>query len=166
MWGDAVAKSPATPVSRVGFEPELASHPGVHAFHAYWLELRGSRRFPAKSDIDLERLKLLLGNVLLLAVHHDPLDFEYRVIGDNIVLRLGSLRGKRVREAALLNTASAAYANYCAVVETGQPQFFEGVAFPALRSDRPTLVSRVHCPLANDGKRISHIFSYVAFLDK
>jgi len=79
--------------------------------------------------------------------------------------RSGNLKGKRVRQASLLNTSSPAYRNYCEVIETGVPQFLEGTALGAYRPGRPTLVSRVHCPLSEDGERINKLISYLAFLD-
>ncbi len=102
---------------------------------------------------------------MLLDVFYDPLDFEYRLIGDDVVKRLGSLKGKRVREAALINESSSAYRNYCLVIETGAPQFLEGVAIVAYRRDRAVVVSRVHCPLSADGETIDKIISYLAFLE-
>jgi hypothetical protein len=29
---------------------------------------------------------------------------------------------------------------------------------------RPTLMSRVHCPLSTDGETVDRIFSYIAFI--
>jgi hypothetical protein len=71
----------------------------------------------------------LLSGALLLDVHRDPLDFEYRIIGQDVVARLGRLKGKRVRDAWLINVTSSAYRNYCAVVEAGAPH---SKAWPAL----------------------------------
>jgi hypothetical protein len=151
--------------ARVGDDPAIVTNARVQEFHRYWQSRRGDRRFPAKADIEPTDIPHLLPGLVLLDVHYEPLDFEYRLIGDTIVTRLGSLKGKRVREAALLNTASSAYQNYCRVVETGMPQFLEGVAVSAYRRGRPALVSRVHCPLSSDGTGIDKIISYLAFLE-
>jgi len=51
-------------------------------------------------DIDPSDIPQLLSGMMLLDAHCDPLDFESRLIGDAVVSRLGSLKGKRVREAA------------------------------------------------------------------
>lgn len=159
------AHAPPLSAPKVGFDPSVTSDAGVREFHRYWLELRGDRRFPSRRDIDPSAIPHLLPNVLLLDVHRDPLDFEYRLIGDEIVTRLGAQKGKRVRQACLINVSSSAYRNYCAVVEAGAPQFLEGVAATAVcRDGRRIVVSRVHCPLSSDGETIDKIFSYVAFL--
>lgn len=148
---------------RVGFDPAIVTNPSVHEFHRHWLSLKGDREFPAKADFDPVAVPRLLPGILLMRVHQEPLDFEYRIIGEEVVARLGNLKGRRVREAALLNTASSAYKNYVAVIEARRPQFLEGTATVAYR-DRPTRVSRVHCPLSADGRRIDHIISYAHFI--
>ena len=152
------------PVPRVGFDPSVSSDPGVHEFYRYWLDLRGDRRFPSRRDVDPTAIPHLLPNVLLLDIHRDPLDFEYRLIGDEIVTRLGAQKGRRVRQACLMNVSSSAYRNYCAVVEAGAPQFLEGLATTACPDGRRVVLSRVHCPLSSDGETIDKIISYVAFL--
>jgi hypothetical protein len=149
---------------RVSFDPAIATSPGVRTLYDYWLRLRGTRRFPAKAEIDLAAIAHLASGLILLEVFYDPLDFEYRIIGDDIASRLGNVKGRRVREVALLNVGVSAYANYCAVVEAGRPQFLEGLTDTAFPDDRPRLLSRVHCPLAADGQRIDHIISYATFL--
>jgi hypothetical protein len=156
------APPPASP--RFGADPAIATDPGVQEFYRYWLGLRRGRRYPSRRDIDPGAIPHLLPNVLLLDVHREPLDFEYRLIGDEIATRLGAQRGRRVREACLINVSSSAYRNYCIVVETGMPQFLEGPASAACLDGRHVVVSRVHCPLSSDGESIDKIFSYVAFL--
>jgi len=148
---------------RVGFDPELVTASPVREFHEYWLKVRGSRRFPAKADIDIAAVPRLAAGLILLKIHSDPLDFEYRIVGDDVASRLGNLKGKRVRDAALVNVTSSAYENYCAVVRSGQPQFLEGHANVAFRPGQPSLLSRVHCPLSDNGHDIDHIISCVAF---
>jgi hypothetical protein len=148
---------------RVGFDPEIVTNERVLEFHQHWLQIKGDRDFPAKNDFDPTAVPRLLPGILLLRVFEAPLDFEYRIIGEEVVARLGNLKGRRVREAALLNGASGAYRNYCAVIEERRPQFLEGSATLAYR-DRPSRVSRVHCPLSSDGDRIDHILSYITFI--
>lgn len=148
---------------RVGFEPEIVQSPAVLGLYAYWERLRGPREFPAKSDVDLAAIARHAANMLLLKVRYDPLDFEYRIVGDEVSTRLGSVKGRHVREAALLNVGSSAYRNYCAVIERRRPQFLEGWApIPLLGTDHYQL-SRVHCPLSEDGRTIDHILSCVTF---
>ena len=148
---------------RVGFEPDIVRSPAVQAFHAYWQKLRGEREFPAKSQVDIADIPRLAANLMLLRVTYDPPDFEYRIVGDEIVTRLGSVKGRRVREAALINVDASAYRNYCAVIEARRPQFLEGWALFPFKSEQRYLLSRVHCPLSEDGRTIDHILSCMAF---
>ena len=152
--------------ARSGADPSIVTNARVLEFYRYWLTQCRGRRFPRRADIEPTDIPHLLSGIVLLDVYADPLDFEYRLIGGDVVKRSGNLKGKRVRQAALLNTSSPAYRNYCEVVESGLPQFLEGTAIGAYRVDRPTLVSRVHCPLSDDGETINKIISYLAFLEK
>ncbi len=149
---------------RLGASPEIVSSEKVLDFYRFWLARCRDGRLPAKSDMDPVEMAPFLSSLVLLKLHRDPLDFEYRVIGENIISRLGNMTGRRVRDAALVNLSGSAYRNYCAVVEQRAPQFLEGTAITAFRSDRAFLVSRVHCPLAADGETIDHIISCMTFL--
>lgn len=148
---------------RTGFDPDIVRAPSVRELYNYWLKLRGTRRFAAKAQVDIADIPHLAASLMLLKVTYDPLDFEYRIIGDDIANRLGNVKGRRVREAALLNVDASAYRNYCAVVEAGKPQFMKGWAAIPFQPDEPFLLSRVHCPLAADGETIDYILSCVAF---
>jgi hypothetical protein len=151
--------------ARVGPDPAIVTNARVLEFYNYWLAKRGSHRFPRRADIEPTEIPQLLSGIVLLDVYYDPLDFEYRLIGGDVQKRSGNLKGKRVRQASLLNASSPAYRNYCEVIETGVPQFLEGAALGAYRPGRPTLVSRVHCPLSDNDQRINKLISYLAFLD-
>ena len=149
--------------AQVSFEPDIVESPTVLELYRYWLKLRGERRFPSKADVDIAAIPHLASSLMLLKVTYDPLDFEYRIIGDDIASRLGNVKGQRVRETALLNVNDSAYRNYCAVVEAGRPQFLHGWAAVPIRANEPFLLSRVHCPLSADGETIDYILSGVAF---
>jgi hypothetical protein len=149
--------------AQVSFEPDIVEAPTVQELYRYWLKLRGERRFPSKADVDIAEIPHLASCLMLLKVTYDPLDFEYRIIGDDIASRLGSMKGRRVRETALLNVNDSAYRNYCAMIEAGKPQFLHGWAAVPIRANEPFLLSRVHCPLSSDGTTIDYILSCVAF---
>jgi hypothetical protein len=150
----------------VGDDPSIAGDARVLAFYRYWLALRGERRFPARADIEPTNIPHLLSGILLLDVHYDPLDFEYRLIGGDIVARSGLIKGKRVREAALRTPASTTYENYCRMIASGVPQFLRGHAVSVYKPTRKIAVARVHCPLSSDGTVIDKVISYFAFLER
>src|SRR5471032_3086065 len=83
------------PTITVGSDPAIVSDKRVLEFYRYWLARRGERRFPRRADIEPTDTPHPLSGVMLLDVHYEPLDFEYRLTGDAIVSRLGSLKGKR-----------------------------------------------------------------------
>jgi hypothetical protein len=150
----------------VGADPAIVSEARVLEFHRYWLARRGERRFPARADIEPTDIPHLLSGILLLDVHYEPLDFEYRLIGGDIVARSGLLKGRRVRAAALRNPASTAYDNYCRMIASGVPQFLRGHAVSVYKPTRKIAVARVHCPLSSDGTVIDKVISYFAFLER
>lgn len=150
----------------VGDDPAIAGDARVVEFYRYWLRLRGGRRFPSRRDIEPADIPHLLSGILLLDVHYDPLDFEYRLIGGDIVARSGLLKGKRVRAAALRNGAATTYENYCRMIASGVPQFLRGHAVSVYTPSRKIAVARVHCPLSTDGTVIDKVISYFAFLEK
>jgi hypothetical protein len=158
--------SATEPPTIVGTDPAIVGETRVLEFYRYWLALRGERRFPARADIEPTDIPHLLSGIMLLDVFYDPLDFEYRLIGGDIVARSGILKGKRVREAALRNPASTAYDNYCRMIADGVPQFYRGSGFTVYMPERKLAVARVHCPLSTDGTVINKIISYFAFLEK
>jgi hypothetical protein len=143
----------------VGWTPSPATDPRVLELHEIWLRLRGTRRFPRREDFQPERIARFLSGVVLLKVLRDPLNFEYRIVGNEIAQRQGHRRGQRVSRGRRTSTA---FRNYCAVYEAGRPQFLDGRALFAY-ADVPAAVSRIHCPLASDGRTIDFIISFIAF---
>ena len=156
----AAAESSAV---RLGATPDVVTSRLVLEFYEFWrMRCRGGR-LPPRSAFDPVDMRRFLANIILIEVLRDPLDFRYRIIGERIIERLGNMTGKRVNENPLANVSSSAYRNYCAVVESRAPQFLEGLASTAFRSDLPSMLSRVHCPLADDGETVDHIISCVTF---
>jgi hypothetical protein len=151
--------------SLIGSDPAIVNEARVLAFHRYWLARKGERRFPSRADIEPTDIPHLLAGIVLLDVHYEPLDFEYRLIGDDVASRTGLVKGTRVRAAALRNPASTAYDSYCRMIASGVPQFFRGSGFTAYLPGRRLYVSRVHCPLSTDGTVIDKIISYCRFLE-
>jgi hypothetical protein len=127
------------PTTTVGSDPAIVTDKRVLEFYRYWLARRGERRFPGRADIGPTDIPHLLSGMMLPDVQCDPLDFEYRLIGDAVVSRLGSLKGQAGTR---------------------------GGAILAYRPGRPTLMLRVHCPLSTDGTTIDKIISYCAFLQR
>ncbi len=149
---------------RVGPEPAIVSNALVLDFFAFWQSRHHDGRMPSRADMDPILMARFLSNLILLRVLPQPLDFEYRIIGEDIICFLGNMTRQRVRQSVLFPATGTAYANYCYVVQQCRPQFFEGLADTAFKRDRKYVMSRVHCPLSSDGERVDHIISCVVFL--
>lgn len=53
----------------------------IRMVQGYWNRVRGSRRFPAKSDIDPAEIKSALPYILISEVQQNPLRVRYRLVG-------------------------------------------------------------------------------------
>src|ERR1700686_2209004 len=125
----------------VGDSPDIIrTSTKVIQFYEFWRSRCKAEALPKKSDMDPVDMDPFLANIVLTEVFYDPLDFKYRIIGEELISRLGNPTGKRVREMALINVSSSAYQNYCAVVEAKRAQFLEGEAVTASKKDRPYLM--------------------------
>lgn len=149
---------------RAGLDPAIVSNPHVLDFYRFWQSRCDGRAMPSRADMDPILMARFLPSLILLRVFRDPLDFEYRIIGEDIISFLGNMTHQRVRQSVLFPVTGTAYANYCFVAEQQRPQFFEGLADTAFKRDRKYTMSRVHCPLAEPGGAVDYIVSCVVFL--
>jgi hypothetical protein len=75
------------------------SDPGLLQLIDYWQEKRGTRFAPPRKSIDPLDLGFVLGDVALLEVGREPLNFRYRLHGSNLVLRTHvDLTGRSIEE--------------------------------------------------------------------
>jgi len=56
----------------------------------YWYRKRGTRRYPARSDIEPSQIKALLPNVTLIRVLADGADYEFRIVGERTIEEHGT----------------------------------------------------------------------------
>jgi hypothetical protein len=63
--------------------------PLLVALYDAWQEMRGSRPFPSRRDIDPIRLKFILGRLILVDVIDDGADFRVRLHGSDLANRVG-----------------------------------------------------------------------------
>lgn len=78
-----------TPSLGFAADAEGVQDSNVRQFLQLWFDSRNSGQMPGKEFLDPLRLRFLLGSLSLLEVHHDPLRFRYRLVGTDIVERLG-----------------------------------------------------------------------------
>ena len=73
--------------------------PRLARLYAYWLDRKGSRRFPARRDLDPIDLRYILGHLLLIDVVPGPRRFRVRLHGSEITARVHyDLTGKFLDE--------------------------------------------------------------------
>ncbi|PKP77724.1 MAG: PAS domain-containing protein [Alphaproteobacteria bacterium HGW-Alphaproteobacteria-3] len=63
--------------------------PRLEWLYGYWLEKKGDRRAASRCDLAPFEVKPLLPILNLIDVRHEPLGFRHRLVGTEIVERLG-----------------------------------------------------------------------------
>lgn len=63
--------------------------PRLERLYAYWLKKKADRPAPMRADLDPAEIKHFLPILNLLDVRHEPLGFRHRLIGTEIVDKLG-----------------------------------------------------------------------------
>jgi hypothetical protein len=98
------------------------TEPQLDRLYSYWLERKGSRRFPARRDIDPLDFPYLLGHIMLIDVLWDPLRFRVRVHGTEMARRANyELTGKLLDELPISDYRSYVIERCINLVETGDP---------------------------------------------
>lgn len=93
----------------------------VRQLHAHWNAVRGERAMPARADIDPSAIKLLLQNLVIADVFHDPLRVRYRLVGTLVVQHSRvDFTGKWLHE-----------------IDFGEPQDWIGLYEAMVREKRP-----------------------------
>ncbi len=79
-----------------GSQP-IKRSPKLDDLHAYWNRIRAERIMPARAEIDPTEIPALLPHIIMTEVVYDPLDFQYRLVGDHVVTHAGrSIQGSRL----------------------------------------------------------------------
>lgn len=80
-------------------DPGKIQDSNVRQFLQLWYNAHIDERAPGKEFLDPLRLRFLLGSLSLLEIQPEPLRFRYRLVGTDIVQRLGhELTGKFLDE--------------------------------------------------------------------
>jgi hypothetical protein len=143
---------------------ERIQHPDLRTLYDYWNERRRGRRWPARADINPLDLKFALGNLTLIDVHYDPLDFIFRLTGTLFVQRMGAdLTGKSINDIPDPAYRAQVFETYRKGVESGEPsvalaeRVFDGV---------PRKFEVLRLPLSDDGKVINMFLTCPLYFEK
>lgn len=148
----------------------MAESPVIIDFLRYMQRIHPADRLPARRDFDPLHIPALLGHIVLAEVHRRPLPdpprFFMRVVGDVVQNAapvsmanryLDELDGKLVApDSGMRSTILTDVRRQ--VLETGQLYYWRGPPRMKFRYDYDDL-EYVHCPLADDGRRIDRILS-------
>jgi hypothetical protein len=130
-------------------------HPDLRTLYDYWRERRGSRRWPARADINPVELKFALGNLSLIDVSRDPLRFTFRLVGTLFAQRVGEdFTGKTVDDIPDPGYRAEINAAYRKIAETGEPSSSLG---ERVLDGEPRRFETLRVPLSDDGKTVSMI---------
>ena len=119
--------APASPTA-AEIEALIAQcHPEVRAVVAYWRGKAGSRRMPARSDIDPTEMKSYLPRVSLVDVVPDERRFVYRLVGtEEAALRGYDPTGRSVGDGYFGPNRELAFMHYQYPVEHRAPFCYRG----------------------------------------
>ena len=130
-------------------DPDKIRDDNVRQFLQLWQDAHMDERAPGKDFLDPIRLRFLLGSLSLLEVHHDPLRFRYRLVGTDIVERLGheltgkwldehpdpALRPFLVKGATMVHHAAMPVYGHVKARTLGEDWLLEVIAVPLLGAD-------------------------------
>jgi len=89
---------------------------------AYWLEKRGERPFPAKTEIDPVEFPYILGYVTLVDVERDPRRYRFRLDGSILAALSGTdYTGRYLDELPGAEYVAFIQETYDRVVDSGVP---------------------------------------------
>lgn len=98
--------------------------PALRDLHRYWTARRGTRRWPARDDVDPLDLKPLLGRLALLETvgGGDAMQFRYRLFGTSFVDWFGfDMTGRMIDDWPKPEYRAVMTASYREVVTAGRP---------------------------------------------
>ncbi|WP_366655084.1 PAS domain-containing protein [Fodinicurvata sp. EGI_FJ10296] len=134
-----------------------AQEPRLGDLVEFWNECRGGRSMPSRADLDVIDLKPWLGNLILLEVRHDPLDYFYRVFGSLISQNTSrDLTGKWLSECIDAGAAPASSRDSYNKVLSHRAPLYQ-VQSQEVTPGRLWQVVRVLLPLSNENDQINHI---------
>jgi hypothetical protein len=138
-------------------------HPSLKLLFDYWTMKRGSRRAPARADIQPGEIRSLLGDVMIWNVDKPGHAYTIRLVGENIVRFAGR---NNTGASATVGMPPEAAATMIAVltkaVETRAPLFRTGQAFWQLDKSYRNFEA-CYLPLSADGETVNMILGGVKF---
>ncbi|HEV2546137.1 MAG TPA: PAS domain-containing protein [Stellaceae bacterium] len=129
---------------------------------AYWEERRGSRRMPARRDLDPTDLAAVLPHLQLIDVV-PPDRLRYRLVGTALVDTFGHDYTGRFVDELLLGTSRAELITrvFTTVRDTARPVFLQARYFTAKNVDFMT--NRIYLPLSENEAEVNMMLAALSF---
>ena len=143
---------------------ELSDAPDdVAALLAHWQNLCGTRKQPARREIDPVQLRPYLGFLCILDVSDQPEDFVFRLFGTGIADFMDrDLTGRSVRDFQPAELGERIFEQFRDVVAAGRPALYR-VEVSRDKPPRTSASYRLLLPLSNDGTALNHDLTYTRF---
>ena len=137
--------------------------PILRQFFQYYLKKCGNRLFPSRSDLDPLDFPYALGDITLVNVHHNPLNFSFRLDGSHHVERFGfDLTGRSLDDFPYPDMRQSIFDSYKDVIDHREPRrYFRDLESAGRWFRYETLL----LPLSSDGTTIDMIVSVISFHD-
>ncbi len=132
----------------------------------YWQGLRGSRRFPDRSQVTLRGLGRFAKHAVLVRVIDGGTDYEFRFVGHEPVAAVGwNFQGRRMNEPEIHSVMCANYRRqlYDQVVRTGEPWLFKCRLVEHAGLNLPVSSETVFLPLGRKDDAVDHLLGFTVF---
>ena len=160
----------SVPESASGVVPlDQIESPVVRRGLDYWLNVRGSRSYPAREDIVPRDLAGLLRHVVLLRLMEGGSDYEFRIVGDAHVISHGfNMQGLKVSD---VDTYSPGYGPvlkslYDRVVRRREAYAFRGWLESGHQKQKYIYSESVFMPLGPDANTIDDVLNFAVYIPR
>ena len=141
--------------------PSEIKEPRLQRLYSYWLERSGSRRLPARRDIDPVDFPYILAHLMLIDVLRNPLRFRVLVHGTERVRRSEfDLTGKLLDELPTPEYRKYAIERCVGLVESAQPTL---VHYAHTLDDRLYRYEAMWLPLSEDGATVTQLLCVLIY---
>lgn len=157
---------PAAPGKQLFFPVDTTESSIIRQGTAYWLSLKGARRFPGRSQVTLRGLRGLSKHSTLIRVIDAGRDYEFRFVGDVPVSAVGwNFQGRRTSEPEVAAIMQENYRQrfYDEVVRTGEPWLFKCRMIKHCRLKLPVHSETAYFPLGDDDGTVDHLLGFTVF---
>ncbi len=84
MWLGETVMTDSADVGIEAISPDLVNSDRLSRLFRFWKEIRGPQGLPSRADFAPEQLGFILGQINIVDVLRDPVNFRYRLIGTRL----------------------------------------------------------------------------------